>query len=262
MKFILFKLITSLCIVLAIQLQAIAQENLVAPALQYAVHKSNTQVAVTSDALHKAQRLTDLQATSKKLSLQFNPQWIRDYVSVSISTMHNGKRRNSVTQTDVFSPEQKENMKHADAGAPITVEVRYMPENTLSHNDIQHLSFNLMVQPEMDAMFTGGNSAMDNYIRKHIVAIIQPGSIGSNDLVAVLFTISESGKVINSQIFDSAYQSYSDESTEAMILKAIQNMPAWTPATYPDGTMVSQDFVFTIGNLESCVMNLLAIQRD
>lgn len=262
MKSILFNLITSLCIVFAIQLHAIAQENHSIPSLQYEVNKCYTHALVAADALHTAQRLSDLQATSKKISLQFNPQWIRDYVSVSISTMHDRKRRISVSQSDVFSQEQKENMKHADAGAPITVDVHYMPENTLSHNDIQHLNFTLIVQPEHDATYIGGSKALDKYIRERIIAAIQPGSLEANDLVAVHFRISESGQVINSQVFESAYQSYSDESTEAMILKAIKNMPAWTPATYPDGTTVSQDFVFTIGNLESCVMNLLAIQRD
>lgn len=44
--------------------------------------------------------------------------------------------------------------------------------------------------------------------------------------------------------------------------EAIRNMPSWKPAGYSNGISVKQDFVLTVGNMESCVVSLLNIRRD
>ena len=38
-------------------------------------------------------------------------------------------------------------------------------------------------------------------------------------------------------------------------------MPSWKPAAYANGMKVKQDFVLTVGDMTSCVVNLLNIRQ-
>jgi len=38
-------------------------------------------------------------------------------------------------------------------------------------------------------------------------------------------------------------------------------MPKWTPASYSDGTAIEQDYVLMVGNMKSCIVNLLNIRK-
>jgi len=64
--------------------------------------------------------------------------------------------------------------------------------------------------------------------------------------------------VINAHIVESS----KDEKIDEIFLQTIQNMPLWKPAEFANGTTVSQDFVLTVGNMESCVVNLLNIRQN
>ena len=67
------------------------------------------------------------------------------------------------------------------------------------------------------------------------------------------FTINELGQVVDTSIF----QSTKDDDIDALLYQVICDMPDWTPAEYSNGEKVRQEFAFTIGNHESCVINLL-----
>ncbi|MFT4667667.1 MAG: hypothetical protein ACI9XB_004640 [Gammaproteobacteria bacterium] len=56
------------------------------------------------------------------------------------------------------------------------------------------------------------------------------------------------------------YNSSIDENVNELLLETIQNMPCWKPAEYANGLKVKQEFVLTVGNMESCVVNLLNIR--
>ena len=91
---------------------------------------------------------------------------------------------------------------------------------------------------------------------------ISDNSFKEYDLAVVKFTISTAGEIVDAHVFDSPYQTFKNEKTTELLLKAVRNMPCWTPAAHPDGTPAKQEFVLTVGNMESCVTNLLSIQQD
>ena len=77
------------------------------------------------------------------------------------------------------------------------------------------------------------------------------------DLAAVKFTVNEDGKIANAHVVESS----KDEKVDRLLLATIQNMTDWKPAKYSNGLQVKQDFILTVGNMESCVVNLLGIRR-
>jgi TonB family protein len=103
---------------------------------------------------------------------------------------------------------------------------------------------------------------LKEYLKENIVDLIQEDSFRKYELAAVKFTINEEGKVIDAHVFESVYQTYENEELNEFLLEAIRHMPRWTPAAYANGTKVKQEFVFTVGDMESCVINLLGICRS
>jgi len=74
----------------------------------------------------------------------------------------------------------------------------------------------------------------------------------------VKFTVSKEGAINNVHVFEASR----DEKIDQILLETVSSMPNWSPATYADGTKVDQDFVFMVGNLESCSVNLANVSRE
>ena len=87
-------------------------------------------------------------------------------------------------------------------------------------------------------------------------------SFNKINLAAVKFTINEEGQIVDAHVFQSAYQPSKDEKIDELLLETICNMPSWEPAEYDNGIKVKQEFVLTVGDMESCVVNLLNIRKD
>jgi hypothetical protein len=206
--------------------------------------------------------IQDLNNEANELDMFFKSSWIRSYVSVEIMAICKGEKRKAVNKSDVFSNEQKDIMSNPDAGTGISVKVRYMPENTLINNDIKDLNFTFMVDPEREAKFSGGQRHLEQYLMEHAIAKIPHESFNDKDLVAVKFTIGEDGEIIDAHVFESEYQTDRNEKIDKLLLEAVRNMPRWEPAQYANGTKIRQEFVLTVGNMDSCVINLLNIRRS
>ena len=74
-------------------------------------------------------------------------------------------------------------------------------------------------------------------------------------MAAVKFTINEKGEIVNPHIFEST----KNEKVDKILLETIKKMPKWKPAKHANGLKTKQDFMFTVGNMESCVVNTLGI---
>jgi len=61
--------------------------------------------------------------------------------------------------------------------------------------------------------------------------------------VLVRFTIDENGEVINTEM----HMSSEIDKVDKLMLKTIQKMPKWKPAQTSNGTLVKQDFEFSVG---------------
>ena len=223
--------------------------------IQFEVNKTAPYLSVSKDKLMEAHTLEDV-------NKYFKSSWVQKYIAVEVLTKNKGKINKAVHKSDVFSQEQKDNMRMADAGTDIAVKIQYMPDNTLSHNDAKEINFTFSVEPENEAEFPGGAQQLKKYLKEKAIDQIPGDSFKDFNLTAVNFTISEEGEIINAHIFESMYQTWKNEKVEKILLEAICNMPNWKPAEYADGTVIKQEFVLTVGDLRSCLIPLLNIVEN
>jgi len=251
MKNIQNKIILLLLITIALPNISFAQEASTTE-LTFEVNRVFSPLSMTNEKLAEAQTLNDLNHF-------YRPSWVKEYYSVEILTTHQGKIKKSLGKNDIITPEQKESMTMADAGSDITVNVHYLPQNTLKQNDPKEMNFSFKVVPS-EAIFASGEQQMKKYLEKNAIDKISIDKFQKHNynLVAVKFTVNEEGKIINPQIVESS----KDENVDTLLIQTISNMPNWKPSEYPNGTKVKQDYMLTFGDHRSCVVNLLNIRQD
>ncbi len=219
--------------------------------LRYEVNRVVPYIVISTDELWQARTVSDLDP-------RYKASWVREYLSVEIEASQNGIAHSAVGEGHGLSQEQRDLIYGADAGSEISVKVNYLPENSLRHNDPKEIDFRFVVDPEVQASFAGGAQLMEDYLLEHAIGKIPVGSFQDGNLAAVKFTIDKSGQITNPHLFWSS----DDEAVDALLLEAISNMPDWLPATYADGSKASQEFALTVGNMESCAINLLNIRHN
>lgn len=208
-------------------------------------------LSITKEQLKEARTLMDL---NKK----YRSEWIKEYLSVEILTSHKGEIRKAASNNEVLRQEQKDHLNTADLGTDIWVKVLYLPDNTLTHNDPREMSFSFTVEPENGATYPGGPQQLTQYLKENILDKMADASLKQYQLAAVTFTIDEEGHITDPRVFWTS----EDEKTDKLLLDAVCNMPNWTPAAYANGQKVKQELVLTLGDLESCVVNLLNIRQE
>ena len=230
------------------------QEQATAP-LQFEVNKVYPYISISPESLQEAQSLLDL-------NRHYKPDWVRSYLAVEISAVQNGKLKKVIGESDLLNKEQKELIQNADAGTNMKVNIHYIPENNLKENEAKEMDFTFKVDPKIDAVYPGGQEALNEYLKINAINKITNGSFKGFDLSAIQFTINEDGEITNAQLFDSVFQSYKNKAVNDLLLEVIRKMPCWKPAEYANGIKARQQFVLTVGNQESCLVNLLnTIQR-
>ncbi|MDO8367893.1 MAG: energy transducer TonB [Saprospiraceae bacterium] len=237
----------SVLLAFAFPVLMMAQNN----GLHYEVNRVYPYLSVSSEQLKAANSIAEF-------NQHFKPNWIRAYESVTVLTTIQGNLQQSVSNSDVLTPAQKDNLNSVDAGTEISVVVRYLPENTLQHNDIQEFDFTFSINPDYDASFAGGPEALMHYLQETAIQAIPANQFKGLDMAAIKFTVNHTGDIVEASMFQSTKSAEMDQ----ILLEAIHQMPTWKPATYADGTTVQQEFALTLGNMENCMVNLLNIRRD
>jgi len=222
--------------------------------LKCEVNRVLPYISITKQELSEAQTLIDLNP-------RFKSEWIQKYISVEISATGNGKPMKATSRNDLLTKKQKVLMNSADRNTDISVKIQYLPENTLKQNEVKEMTFSFILDPKTEAQYVGGEQELKRYLKKNIIDELAAGSIKKYDLAAVNFTVDEKGNVVDIRIFDTSMYGTKPAKTDEILMKAICNMPRWKPATYSDGTKVKQDFALTVGDHESCVVNILNIRR-
>lgn len=226
-----------------------AQDNL-SYDLQYEVNKVLPSISITRVKLKEANTLLDLNS-------RYKSSWIRTYHSVEISASLKGNIKRVISKNNTLSQAQKDMMEMADVGTDIAVKVKYVPENTLVNNELKEMNFTFIVDPEVEATYTGGPQQLTQYLKDNGIEKITRDNINQYNLAAVKFAINEDGKVIDAHIAETS----KDKLIDQLLLESICNMPDWSPAMYANGTRVQQKFVLSVGDHTSCVVNLLNIRR-
>lgn len=219
--------------------------------LKYDVSVNYPPLSITRDQMMNAKTLNDLNKFYKS-------EWVRTFHSVEVSTYHDGVTRKTLSKDDHLSQTQKENMATADAGSDIHVLVRYIPENTLKDNDSKEFKFTFMVNPDRDASFAAGQDELRKYLRRHAIDKIPHNSFKEYDLSVIAFTVNKKGEIVDPHLFS---EESKDERIDAMLKEVVANMPNWVPAEYSNGTKIEQQLVLTVGNHESCVINMLNTKK-
>lgn len=219
--------------------------------MAYEVHKIYPYVAIEKKELNDAKTLVDL-------NRNFKSSWIREYISVEILTKHNGSVMIAVSEDDSLTQKQKDIIGMADMGTDIAVNVQYMPENTLSHNDIKEINFTFTFSPESEASYPGGETQLRQYLKENVIDEVSNTSFTKYNMAVVRFSINEEGHIVDTYM----YETSNDEQVDELLLEAICSMPNWKPAEYEDGTIVRQELVLTVGDMTSCVLGLLNIRRE
>jgi len=250
MKNIQNKLIVLLIIVATLPSLVYAQDSF-SSELSYEINRVFLPLSITNNNLNEAQTLADL-------NNYYRASWVKEFYAVEILTLHNGKIKKTVGENDIITQEQKANMNLADAGSDISVKVHYLPENNLKNNEPREMNFSFKVAPS-EAKFNGGQQQMITYLKNNAIdkIAIDDFQKHSYNLAAIKFTVTEEGKIINPHVVESS----KNKDVDALLVKTISNMPNWNPSEYPNGTKVKQDYILTVGDHNSCVVNVLNIKR-
>ncbi len=226
-----------------------SQDNL-ANAPEYEINRIYPPVSITKEKLNNVQTLIDINPN-------YESSWIREYISVEILAICKESIKKVVSKNDSLSQSQKDIMNMADLGSVISVVVQYIPENTLTHNDIKEIEFSFVVDPEHDAKYSGGHRQLKRYLKEKIIDKIPDTTFKNYELAAVKFMVDEDGQIIDPALFWSS----NNEKVDELLVDAICNMPIWEPAEYANGEKIKQEFALTVGNMKSCVVNLLNIRK-
>lgn len=215
------------------------------------VEKVAPHLSITRSELLAAETIADLNP-------HYKPEWVAEYVRVDIATSKNRSLLVQSASTGTLTESQKTQLASRDDGTPVTVTVQYLPNNTLTQKEEKTLDFTVLVEPDHDAAYPGGPEKLKAYLSTYDLKQKAKGRVAQYLLSAVAFTVNEKGDVVDVKIA----QTTEDRALDELLIKAACNMPQWTPASYLSGEATAQDLVLTLGDRESCMINVLNIKRD
>lgn len=243
------KILSQLLVLCALPFFCFAQDNF-SNEFSYDVNVVDPPLSISKAEVRSANTLLDI-------NKYYKPDWVKAYESVEILATQEGKIHKALSKSNMLTAEQKTLLENADDNTTISVNIVYLPENNLKQNDLKKANFSFKVAPEKEATFNGGTVALKQYLKDNAINNISADNFKQYALTAVKFTVDEEGQITNTHIFESSR----DEKTDALLIAAIANMPNWQSAEYASGLKVKQDFVFTVGDMRSCVVNLLNIRE-
>ena len=217
--------------------------------LKFEINKVLPFISIQENKLDKINTLTDL-------SKRYPTSWVKAYISVEISAFKNGTQTKASGINDVLNQEQKELIRLADRSSDIAVSVTYLPNNSLENDTKKQYDFKVTVLPDKNADYAEGAEPLIQYLQENAIVNIEAESFTGYDLNAIKFTITEQGHITDVQVALPSKNAKIDE----MLTMAISKMPKWKPAEFSNGLKVKQDFILTIGNMDSCMVNLLNIR--
>lgn len=227
--------------------------------LRFELKKINPPLTITEEKLLTAKSIFDINNVANELDGYIKPSWIREIVTAEILTMQKGKEQKFYSKSSILTQEQKKAIVANDLTNPVKVKVKYVPENTLKIREVKEIDFTFSKAPEKDAQFIGGKNQFNTYLKEKAISKITNDHFNGNELSAIRFTIDEEGEIINAHVFESLSLTTKNEKVDNLLLETIKTMPRWEAARNSDGSKVKQDFTLTVGNLESCLINLINV---
>lgn len=227
----------------------VGQENLTED-FNVGIHKVIPPLSIERYTIEEAHTIQDIHT-------QYKPSWIKEFINVEIRTVQNGMTKIAIAEDDVLTEEQKQNLLASDINTDIEIKIDYVPNNNLKHNTAKAYDATFRINPDKDAQFAAGEKEKMKYLFKHVISEMGDFRFDQYVLAAVKFTVDKSGQIENVLIQESS----KDKSIDQLMVDAICNMPTWQAAEYYEGSPVDQDFILTIGDMQSCIVPTLNIKR-
>ncbi len=215
------------------------------------VQKVYNGIHTTKDDVRRAKTLVEINE-------YYKPEWIKEFKQVTYSIIIDRKQKYFVADDDTLFEEIRMQLLSADPGSSIEVEVAYLPDNNLNFNDLKHQQFSFIFEPDISASYHGGNDALAEYLTSNAIEKLSKSVFKQHHLTAVNFIIDSRGQINDVEVFESS----GDLETDRMLVDALCKMPAWSPAKYEDGMEVDQQYVLLVGDMNSCVINLVNISKE
>lgn len=222
-----------------------------ADGLNFKVEKVWPPISISRNQLKEVKNIVDIHP-------KFEVSWVREYISVDILAIKNGKVVKAKGLNSDLTDEQIELMNTADVDQEISVNVKYIPENNLVNNTMKENNFTFILEPEQDAVYRGGMEALSKRIKTQAIDKIPASTFCEYQLAVVEFSIDTDGKVIDTNILFSS----NDETVDQNLLETISNLPAWKPAQFDTGVKVKQNFAMSVGDPRSCASNLINFKEN
>jgi|GEM_PF-1412169 len=184
---------------------------------------------------------------------EHNYNKIIDYLSVNITSTHNGKTLTAHSNNDLLSPEQKRVLATADLNTEIRIKVRFKYKDGLIGDSghearIVEGHVNVTVAPETEAQFPGGFTALRDQLTKAVMSKLPSGgaaeSVYSDKLArsVVRFTVNEEGRIVGASVYNTSTDTFID----VLLVDAVYHLPKWKPAKNAKGQTVKQQFTFSL----------------
>lgn len=169
--------------------------------------------------------------------------WVKDYVSVEISSTMEGKPVSATGKNEVLSESQRNILKNADLGTALVVNIFYKLKNAATDLiEIQQIKVTMNVVPDVEAEFIGGKQLMNKYLKENGINNISETKLKLIKQGIIDFTINEKGEIANAKITKTT----GDVKADKLLLKAVSKMPKWNAAEDANGKKVKQKFVFRV----------------
>jgi len=194
--------------------------------------------------IHK-EKLTTAETLSDLVN-GYPSSWImiNDYISTEITATNNGTVNKAMSVNETLSQQQKDLLATADLGTDVILEVAYRYKNAaIDQIDVRNMLVTQTVVPEIEAQYVGGYQELKEYLKKNAIDKISEADTKAMKPVLLRFTINEEGEVTNPEM----HMSSDIDKIDKLLLKTIQKMPKWKPAQTSNGTLVKQDFEFSVG---------------
>lgn len=209
----------------------ISKEN-----IYYEVH-GKYKHPIQKEKLMKAKLLSDILDS-------YPSQWIKGYVSVEVSTTHNGKTTKANGKNATLTTEQKNILNTVELGDNVVINIKYTSENAVTKaTENSTINYVATIIPKVEAEYMSGRIHLNEFLKTNAINKLPENAFSQSQQAVVRFTINEGGEIANVQIFKTS----GDVKIDKLLLEAITNMPKWRPAENANGIKVKQEFEFSIG---------------
>jgi len=249
MKRIKFFLWVFLLVVIVFPLTSHAQES-TSNQLDFSIDRIYQPFTFSKKEIRESKTLSDLNKFYKN-------SWVKEYYSVEVMVTQNGQQKKAIGKNEIITSEQKSLIELSDNGSWVKINVHYLPDNNLKNNEPKYFDFSFLVDVDKEARFAKGDNELNQYLKTKVIDKISFDEFDEAALAAIKFTIDEEGNITNVHIFETSR----NENIDRQLIETIQSMPKWIPAEYTNHNKVKQEFVFTVGNMQSCIINTLNIKK-